>query len=151
MSPSILTLRNIETYYGATCNFTITPSDGYRVVDVQVDGVSLGARTSYSFNNIAADHSITAFFIQENLENDDLTAPAVNNCAPNPGSIQVPLNTVIVLHVADAGAGVEAPSITIRVNNNIVYAGDSPSYISEHGQCWRIGTKSDYHCRQRIS
>lgn len=42
--------------------FTITPHIGYRVSDVRVDGVSVGAITSYTFSNILSNHTISATF-----------------------------------------------------------------------------------------
>jgi hypothetical protein len=42
--------------------FTITPSDGYRVADVLVDGKSVGAVATYQFTRVIADHTITASF-----------------------------------------------------------------------------------------
>ena len=47
---------------GADQTFTITPDADYRVADVIVDGVSQGAVTSYSFTNVAEDHTIAASF-----------------------------------------------------------------------------------------
>ena len=47
---------------GETFSFTITPKSGYRVLDVMVDGVSIGPVTSYTFTGVTADHSITARF-----------------------------------------------------------------------------------------
>lgn len=48
--------------YGASASYTITPAAGFRVADVVVDGVSVGAVTSYSFSNITANHTISATF-----------------------------------------------------------------------------------------
>ncbi|HJV66416.1 MAG TPA: fibronectin type III domain-containing protein [Geomonas sp.] len=42
--------------------YTITPATGYRVSAVTVDGVSVGAVSSYTFSNVTANHSITAKF-----------------------------------------------------------------------------------------
>jgi hypothetical protein len=42
--------------------FTITPASGYRVADVLVDGVSVGAVTTYTFSNVTANHAIAASF-----------------------------------------------------------------------------------------
>ncbi|MEG1317209.1 MAG: chitobiase/beta-hexosaminidase C-terminal domain-containing protein, partial [Oscillospiraceae bacterium] len=42
--------------------FKITPSDGYVIQNVLVDGVSVGAVSSYTFANIAANHTISASF-----------------------------------------------------------------------------------------
>jgi hypothetical protein len=47
---------------GSDQSFTILPSSGYHITDVLVDGVSVGAVTSYTFTGVAADHSITANF-----------------------------------------------------------------------------------------
>src|SRR5205814_2784536 len=47
---------------GNSQSFTITPDAHYHVADVLVDGVSVGAVTSYSFSNVTADHTIAATF-----------------------------------------------------------------------------------------
>ena len=48
--------------YGADQAFTITPDARYHVADVLVDGVSVGAVTSYTFTNVTANHTIAATF-----------------------------------------------------------------------------------------
>ncbi len=48
--------------YGGSRSFTITPNDGYYITSVVVDGVSQGAITSYPFNNVTANHTISATF-----------------------------------------------------------------------------------------
>ncbi|MCX5888166.1 MAG: hypothetical protein NTY36_01775 [Deltaproteobacteria bacterium] len=48
--------------YGDSQTFTITHDPGYKVVDVQVDGGSVGAVTSYTFTNVIANHTISATF-----------------------------------------------------------------------------------------
>ncbi len=48
--------------YGASPTFTITPPQGISIWDVQVDGVSQGAITSYTFNNVSADHTLFVTF-----------------------------------------------------------------------------------------
>jgi len=42
--------------------FHITAGSGYDILDVQVDGVSVGARSAYTFTNITADHALVASF-----------------------------------------------------------------------------------------
>jgi hypothetical protein len=42
--------------------FSIIPSTGYKVTDVLIDGVSVGPVTTYTFNNILANHTISATF-----------------------------------------------------------------------------------------
>jgi len=74
----------------------------------------------------------------------DSSPPAVTNCSPAPDSIQVPLNSLVSLHVVDTGKGVDAGSVIIKVNGNTVYAGDTAHYSSSYGDCRRTGTKADY-------
>jgi hypothetical protein len=58
ISPS--TVQTIDE--GDSQTFTITPDTGYHVADVKVDGMSVGAVTSYEFENVAAAHTIAATF-----------------------------------------------------------------------------------------
>ena len=44
---------------------TATPKSGYYVSDLQVDGESLGNQTSYTFENVNADHKVKAVFDKE--------------------------------------------------------------------------------------
>ncbi len=53
---------NVPVSHGSDRLFTITPDPGYTVADVEVDGVSIGAVTSYQFTSVAAPHSISASF-----------------------------------------------------------------------------------------
>ena len=59
---SITPAGDSSVNHGSTLGFSITPADGYRVSDVVVDGVSVGAVTIYSFDSVTADHSIAATF-----------------------------------------------------------------------------------------
>ena len=47
---------------GESATFTITPNSGYEIADVKVDGQSVGKRTSYTFENVTAAHTIEATF-----------------------------------------------------------------------------------------
>lgn len=48
---------------GSNQTFTITPDYGYQISDVIVDGESQGALQYYTFNDLAADHTITVQFL----------------------------------------------------------------------------------------
>ena len=54
---------SVSVNHGASQAFTITPGAGYGISDVLVDGVSVGAVTSYTFSNVTAAHSISATFV----------------------------------------------------------------------------------------
>ncbi|MCX6344859.1 MAG: hypothetical protein NT018_07275, partial [Armatimonadetes bacterium] len=47
---------------GTQSIYTMTPSPGYAVADVTVDGVWVGSVGSYTFNNVNASHTISATF-----------------------------------------------------------------------------------------
>ena len=47
---------------GSNQTFTITPSSGYKVSSVTVDGANAGAITSYTLSNVTANHTISASF-----------------------------------------------------------------------------------------
>ncbi|MBA4365764.1 MAG: hypothetical protein C0398_07210 [Coprothermobacter sp.] len=47
---------------GGSKTFTIAPDAGYHILDVTVDGVSVGVVTSYSFTNVQASHTIHVSF-----------------------------------------------------------------------------------------
>jgi hypothetical protein len=59
---SISPSGTVTVNHGASQTFTITPNMGYHVTDVLVDGSSVGAVTSYTFNNVTANHTISASF-----------------------------------------------------------------------------------------
>ena len=48
--------------YGESRTYTFSPSTGYHVSDVLVDGVSVGAVSSYTFNAVSSNHTISASF-----------------------------------------------------------------------------------------
>ncbi len=47
---------------GSDQEYAISASLGYHISDVKVDGQSIGPVSSYTFENVRSDHSITAFF-----------------------------------------------------------------------------------------
>jgi hypothetical protein len=68
---------------GASQSFTITPSSGYTVSSVTVDGVNVGTMTSYTFINVQANHTISAAFQQQVVE-----GPYGGSPAAIPGTVQ---------------------------------------------------------------
>jgi hypothetical protein len=52
----------VSVDFGSDQTFTITPDPYYRVADVLVDGVSVGAVSSRTFSGVTADHTISASF-----------------------------------------------------------------------------------------
>ena len=59
-----LTPGTVQTVDSGTdsATFTVTPDPNYHIVDVLVDGASVGPVTSYKFTNVTANHTIVASF-----------------------------------------------------------------------------------------
>jgi len=53
---------NVTVNHGASQSFTINPGTGYHVLDILVDGSSVGAVTSYTFMNLTENHTIAVTF-----------------------------------------------------------------------------------------
>lgn len=65
---------------GANQSFTIVGNVGFGIQDVLVDAVSVGAVGNYTFNNVTANHTISASFV-------DVLAPSVTVTSPDGGEI----------------------------------------------------------------
>ncbi len=74
---------------GASQTFTITPSAGYHIADVLVDGTSVGAVTSYPFTTITTNHTISAAFAANPSYTIMATAGANGSISPS-GNVSVP-------------------------------------------------------------
>ena len=61
---SISPSGNISVREGADQTFTITPDKGYAVANVKIDGESIGAVKSYTFENVSKAHTIEVIFIK---------------------------------------------------------------------------------------
>jgi len=58
------TVSSIVVAPGATLSLAITAATGYQIADVIVDGVPKGKISSYTFDRVALDHTISATFAQ---------------------------------------------------------------------------------------
>ena len=68
---SISPAGQVSVDAGTDQRFDITPSFGYQIADVIVDGQSKGAITSYTFSNVHSDHQIHAIFAEGPLTSLD--------------------------------------------------------------------------------
>lgn len=90
---------NIVVAHGANQAFAITPSPGYHVADVLVDGVPMGAATGHTFSNVTQSHAIYARF-----RLNDAMPPAVAIVAPN-GDEQCVVGTTCPIEWSATDAG----------------------------------------------
>ena len=63
---SISPSGNVSVREGRDRTFTITPDKGYAVANVKIDGKSIGAVKSYTFENVRRNHAIEVIFTKAN-------------------------------------------------------------------------------------
>ena len=73
---------------GGSITYTFTANEGYRIKDVYVDGVSVGAVESYTFENVVVNHTIRVEF---SLITQTYTT--ISSC--NEGGTITPLGTTV--------------------------------------------------------
>ena len=61
---SISPSGSVSVHEGADQTFTITPDKGYAVANVKIDGESIGAVKSYTFENVSKAHAIEVIFVK---------------------------------------------------------------------------------------
>lgn len=59
---TIAPLGSTTVAKGGSQSYTITPNATYTITNITVDGVSLGAGSSFTFSNVQANHTISAAF-----------------------------------------------------------------------------------------
>lgn len=89
---------------GADVPVTLTPSAGYKVADVVVDGVSQGPSTSYTFIAVSANHTLAATFAEA-------TPPTITVIAPNGGELWAPGSSHAIQWTASDNVAVASVSL----------------------------------------
>jgi hypothetical protein len=93
--------------HGSNITFTVTPDTGYHVGDVRVDGASQGPIGSYTFNNVTANHTITAAFaintytITPTTGSNGSIAPSAPQTVNYGGSITFTIAANTGYHISD--------------------------------------------------
>ncbi len=124
--------------YGETVTLQAVPNTGYSFVSWGGDAWGGGNPVTLTMDS---NKSVTANFAYVLV---DETPPAVAGCAPAPNSVQVPLNSLVVFHIADSGGGVDANTVVIDIGGNRIYEGDLTDSNTTYGYCARMGTRADY-------
>ncbi len=78
---SISPSGTVSVNYGLNQTFNFTPSTGYHVDSLIVDGVNQASASSYTFNNVTANHTIRVTFA---INQFTITATAGSNGAISP-------------------------------------------------------------------
>ncbi len=84
---------------GGSQTFTISPSSGYVIDTLNVDGLEVTATTSYTFSDVKANHTIEVTFKQES-QTPDVTAPSITT---QPGNATVKVGETATFTIAVNG------------------------------------------------
>ncbi|MEI6421685.1 MAG: ice-binding family protein, partial [Lentisphaerota bacterium] len=98
-----ITPSGIVEVHDGSQTFTITPEPGCHVVDVLVDGVSVGAVTSYAFTYVTISHLISARFAVD--ADTTLTVVSDGNGTITPSGAVVVTKSVATEILASANTG----------------------------------------------
>ena len=63
---SITPSGDVDVLHGGSQTFTIAANRGYAISNVKIDGVSIGAVKSYTFENVTGNHTIDVTFMKAN-------------------------------------------------------------------------------------
>ena len=96
---------------GESKTFTITPDSGYRIKDVLVDGKSVGAVGTYTFENVVDNHTIHATFARKHTP------------TPSTPTVEIPDGDALGLNTTDHFAYIVGyGNGEVRPQNNITRA-----------------------------
>ena len=96
---------------GESKTFTITPDSGYHIKDVLVDGKSVGAVSTYTFENVVNNHTIHATFARKHTP------------TPSTPTVEIPDDDALGLNTTDHFAYIVGyGNGEVRPQNNITRA-----------------------------
>ena len=96
---------------GESKTFTITPDSGYHIKDVLVDGKSVGAVSTYTFENVVDNHTIHATFARKHTP------------TPSTPTVEIPDDDALGLNTTDHFAYIVGyGNGKVRPQNNITRA-----------------------------
>jgi len=130
---SISPSGTITVNYGDSKTFTITPSSGYKISNVKIDGVSKGSISSYTFSNITSNHTIEATFEKEitqivivlQIGNKNFTVNGASNTLDSPPVIKnsrtlLPIRAVIESLGGTVGWDATERKVTVTLGSTTI-------------------------------
>lgn len=142
---------------GADETFTVTPNDGYHVADVKVDGVSVGAVSSYTFHNVMADHTISATFaintftVTATAGTGGSISPAGAQTVNSGANVSFTITPASGFHIADVTVGgvskgavsnLTVSNVTANTTVAATFAADVPTSFTITGSAGAHGSLS---------
>ncbi len=86
---TISPLGAVEATAGEPATYTITPNSGHHVVDVLVDGVSVGGVSNYTFAGVSGNHTIHAVFAANTVQRTINASAGPNGSISPSGAVSV--------------------------------------------------------------
>ena len=141
---SISPSGSVGVNYNSSQTFTITTDFGYVISDVLVDGISVGSVSTYTFNNVTADHTISASFILKPIPTFTVAASVsvyggYATVTPKEQTVQSGSPTTVTIN-PDAGYhitgltdnGTTVPMTKLTENANGTYTYTIPIVYEDH-------------------
>ena len=107
--------------YGSSKTINMSPSTGYEVNEVIVDGINKGKITTYTFNNITDNHTISVTFkkLDEQKFTVNCTTVQNGNISVSPSSATVGTKITIYVNPSEGYRLKQIDSSpTVNINNN---------------------------------
>lgn len=86
---SISPSGSVSVNHGGSQVYTINSASGYRVANVWVDNISVGAVSSYTFDQVTEDRTIQASFVADTITIN--SSAGINGTITPSGSVNVPM------------------------------------------------------------
>ena len=125
---SIIPIGSISVNYAATQTFNIAANAGYNIVDVLVNDNSVGAVSSYTFNNVQAANTISATF----APNPTPTPTATPTPTPTPTATPTPTPTPTATPTIEPSPTIPEFPTTIALVSVIVIGTGMLIYFRKH-------------------
>jgi parallel beta-helix repeat protein len=123
----------VSINYGGSKDFIITPNNGYHIVDVSVNGTSVGALSSYTVQNIQGATTISATFAPNPTPTPTPSPIPTPNLTPNPAttpsSTPTPTNLPSLKSTQisiSADASSAAVGASVNINGKIIETNGNP-------------------------
>jgi len=158
---SISPAGSVSVNSGGSQGYTITPASGYKIVGVTVDGVSVGAVSTYIFSNVTANHTILPTFAENSTSSTSITSSSVwqnqsfasqsgvftasFDMIPNAGNI----DGVTVLSAVPAQSFTDGAAIVRFNTTGSIDARNGSSYAADVAVPYTAG--STYHVRMAVN
>ena len=126
---------------GGNVTFTITPAEGFVVDDVLVNGVSVGAMTTYEFTNVTANGTIAASFKTAPLVTHAVTATAGDNGTIAPAGEQTVTEGDDITFAITPAGGYYVDTLTV---DGVLSSRPSPTRSPTCGESHHRGDVRDF-------